>query len=129
MIAGAVSVAGEVVLLFGSLLILIAAVGVMQFRNVLSRMHALSKASTGGITIVLLGAAILVGDLNEGMSLVFAAILQAATNPVSSTLLTQAAYYAEGVPTEMDAIDDLSAALDARDAAARDDPPARDPQG
>lgn len=117
MIAGAVSVAGEAVILFGSLLILIAAVGVMQFRNVLSRMHALSKASTGGITIVLLGAAILVGDLNEGMSLVFAAILQAATNPVSSTLLTQATYYAEGVPTEMDAIDDLATALDARDAA------------
>lgn len=114
------STVGEAAILFGSVLILIAAVGVMQFRDVLSRMHALSKASIGGITIALLGAALSVGDLNQGTSLVFAAIVQAATNPVSSTMLTQATYYAEGVPNELDVFDDLAAYLDQR---AGDDPP------
>ena len=99
---------GEIALLFGSLLILVAAVGVLRFPDALSRMHALSKASTVGVSIALLGAAIARTDISDTTSLLFATVLQAATSPVASTLLTQATYYAEGIVSRVDTADELA---------------------
>lgn len=104
---------GEIGLLAGSLLILLAAIGVVRFPDALTRMHALAKASTGGVALALVGAAAAAATANEVMSLLFAAALQGATNPVVSTLLTQATYYAEGISTKIDAVDDLAAAIEA----------------
>jgi len=102
---------GELGLLGGSLLILLAAAGVVRFPDALSRMHALTKASTTGVVVSLAATALAIGGANEVMSLLFAAALQAATNPVASTLLTQATYYAEGISTPVDTVDDLAAAV------------------
>jgi multicomponent Na+:H+ antiporter subunit G len=99
---------GEIALLFGSLLILVAAVGVLRFPDALSRMHALSKASTAGVSIALLGAAIARTDISDTTSLLFATVLQAATSPVASTLLMQATYYAEGIVSRVDTADELA---------------------
>lgn len=85
---------GEVVILIGSVLILISAIGVIRFPDALTRMHALSKASTLGVSLALAGAALAMSRLDDVMSLTFAAGLQAFTNPVASTLLTRATYYA-----------------------------------
>ena len=93
---------------FGSLLILVAAVGVLRFPDALSRMHALSKASTLGVSIALLGAAIARTDISDTTSLLFATVLQAATSPVASTLLMQATYYAEGIVSRVDTADELA---------------------
>jgi multicomponent Na+:H+ antiporter subunit G len=101
---------GEIGLLAGSLLILFAAIGVVRFPDVLTRMHALAKASTSGAALALIGAAVAAATVNEVTSLLFATALQAATNPVASTLLTQAAYYAEGISTKIDTVDELAAA-------------------
>ena len=49
---------GQALMLFGALLILLAGIGVVRFRDVLARMHALSKASTLGFVLVLLGGAL-----------------------------------------------------------------------
>jgi multicomponent Na+:H+ antiporter subunit G len=105
------TVLGHVGLLTGSLLILVAAVGVLRFPDALTRMHALSKASTAGVAISLGSVAVTVGSIGEVMSLLFATALQAATNPVASTLLTQATYYAEGIATRVDESDELAEAL------------------
>ena len=43
---------GEVLALAGATLTLLAAVGVLRFRGVLARMHALTKASTLGVVLV-----------------------------------------------------------------------------
>jgi multicomponent Na+:H+ antiporter subunit G len=99
---------GEIALLGGALLILLAAVGVVRFPDALTRMHALSKASTLGVSIALLGAAVARTDINDITSLLFATVLQAATNPVSSTLLMQATYYAEGIANRVDTVDELA---------------------
>jgi multicomponent Na+:H+ antiporter subunit G len=101
-------VVGEVALLGGALLILLAAVGVLRFGDALTRMHALSKASTLGVSMALLGAAVARTDVNDITSLMFATVLQAATNPVSSTLLMQASYYAEGIANRVDTVDELA---------------------
>lgn len=99
---------GEFGLLVGSLLILVAAFGVLRFPDALTRMHALTKASTTGVSLALIGTAVAAAGVNEVMSLLFATALQAATNPVASTLLTQAAYYAEGIATRVDTVDELA---------------------
>lgn len=102
---------GEIGLLVGSLLVLLAAIGVLRFPSPLTRMHALSKASTAGVSLALLGAAITRSSINDVMSLLFAMLLQAATNPVSSTLLTQATYYAEGISNQVGTVDELAEAI------------------
>ena len=48
---------GEVLALAGALLTLLAAIGVVRFRDVLERMHAVTKASTVGLLFVLVGTA------------------------------------------------------------------------
>lgn len=98
----------DVVMLGGALLILVAAVGVLRFDDAVERMHALSKASTLGVSLSMLGAAVAMPALGDSTSLVFATVLQAITNPVASTLLTQATYYAQGITTHIDADDDLA---------------------
>ncbi len=104
---------GEIALFGGAMLILLAAVGVVRFPDALTRMHALSKASTLGVSIALIGAAVARTDINDITSLLFATVLQAATNPVSSTLLMQATYYAEGIANRVDTVDELAEAVGA----------------
>lgn len=111
---------GQVALLAGSLLILLSSIGVLRFPDALTRMHALSKASTAGVSLALLGVAFTLSELNDVMSLLFATALQAATNPVASTLLTRAAYYAEGIPNRLDTVDELAEAVES-DGVATDD--------
>jgi multicomponent Na+:H+ antiporter subunit G len=98
---------GQAGLLAGSALILVAAVGVVRFPDALTRMHALAKASTAGVSLALVSTAVAATAVNDLMSLLFAAALQAATNPVASTLLTQSAYYA-GAGRPVDAVDELA---------------------
>ena len=50
---------GELLILAGSLLTLVAAVGMFRFQDVFSRMHALAKASTAAVVLVLVGLATL----------------------------------------------------------------------
>jgi multicomponent Na+:H+ antiporter subunit G len=102
---------GEVALLAGALLILVAAIGVVRFPDALTRMHALSKASTLGVSIALLGAALALSHIGDITSLLFATVLQAATNPVAATLLMQATYYAEGIANRVDTVDELAEAV------------------
>ena len=97
---------GELVTLLGSLLILLAAIGVIQFRDVLARMHALAKASTLGILLVLFGAAISLHDANDITSLLLAAVLQILASPPASNMLSRATYLAEDIPSRVDVIDE-----------------------
>ena len=92
------------------MLILVAAIGVVVFPDALTRMHALTMASTAGVAVSLIAVAIAMGTVGEVTSLLFATALQAATNPVASTLLAQATYYAEGVATRVDSVDQLAEA-------------------
>jgi multicomponent Na+:H+ antiporter subunit G len=115
---------GEVVMLVGALLILVAAIGVVRFDDVLARMHALTKGSVAGIVLLLAGAAISLNDANDITSLVLAAVLQALASPPASNLLSRAVYLAEDFPHRLDVIDDGIVGLDDvidDEAAARDD--------
>ena len=95
-------------MLAGSLLTLLAGVGVLRFRDVLARMHAVTKASTLGVLLVLIGAAIELSHPNDVTSLLLAAALQLLTSPVAANLLSRATYLADGIPHGIDAVDELA---------------------
>ncbi len=97
---------GELLVLLGSTLILLAAVGVVRFGDPLARMHALSKASTLGVLLVLAGAAIKLADVNDITSVVLAGILHLLTSPPASNMVSRATYLAGGMPLRHDTIDE-----------------------
>jgi multicomponent Na+:H+ antiporter subunit G len=100
----------EVLVLIGAVLTLLAGVGVVRFDDVYARLHALTKATTLGFLLVLLGAAIALHDPNDITSLVLAAALQLLTSPVGTGLLARAAYRAEGLRHRVDTVDQLTEA-------------------
>jgi monovalent cation/proton antiporter MnhG/PhaG subunit len=68
----------------------------VRFDDVYQRMHALTKASTGGSLLLLLGAAISLSHPNDVTSLVRAAVLQVITSPVAANMVSRATYQTEG---------------------------------
>lgn len=99
---------GELLVLIGAALTLLAAVGALRFTDVFARMHALAKASTLGLLLVLLGAAITLDHPNDITSLVLAAGLHLVTSPVGANMISRATYFAEGIPHGIATIDELS---------------------
>ena len=100
---------GEAVALVGAVLILISAIGVVRFADVLSRMHTLTKASTVGVLLVAIGAAFVLPTTNDITSALAAAILQLLTLPIGAALIARATYMARGIPHRVDAVDELAA--------------------
>jgi multicomponent Na+:H+ antiporter subunit G len=99
-------VIGQSITLIGALLLLLAAIGVMRFDDVLARMHALAKGSTLGVVLLLLGAAISLHDANDVTSLLLAAVLQVLASPPASNLLSRATYLAASIPNRLDVLDE-----------------------
>jgi multicomponent Na+:H+ antiporter subunit G len=95
---------GELLALIGAALILLSAIGVVRFSDVLARLHALAKASTLGVLLILAGVAVNLHDLNDVTSVVLAAVLHLLASPPASNMVSRAAYLTEGLPA--DAIDE-----------------------
>ena len=105
---------GEVITLLGAVLILLSAVGVVRFPDVLSRMQALTKASTIGVLLVAVGAAFVLPTANDVTSALAAALLQLLTLPIGASLIARATYLARGIPNRVDAVDEFADARRAR---------------
>lgn len=105
---------GEAITVLGAVLILLSAVGVVRFPDVLSRMQALTKASTVGVLLVAVGAAFVLPTANDITSALAAALLQLLTLPIGASLLARATYLARGIPTELDAVDEFAEARRSR---------------
>jgi multicomponent Na+:H+ antiporter subunit G len=89
---------GEFLALLGATLVLFSAIGVVRFADALARLHALAKASTLGVLLILTGAAVNLGDLNDITSVVLAGVLHLLASPPASNMVSRAAYLAEGLP-------------------------------
>jgi multicomponent Na+:H+ antiporter subunit G len=103
---------GEALVLLGAIFTLLAAIGMVRFNDVFARMHSLSKASTLGVLLALTGAAISLTNPNDITSLALAAVLQLVTSPVGANMISRATYLAEGIPLEIDAVDERADADD-----------------
>ena len=99
---------GEVLVFAGALLTLLAGIGVVRFGDVLARMHALTKASTLGVLLAIIGAAITLTHPNDVTSLLLAGALQLLTSPVAANMLGRATYLASGIDNQLDVIDEPS---------------------
>lgn len=89
---------GETLALLGAVLVLLSAIGVVRFSDVLARLHALAKASTLGILLLLGGAAVNLRDLNDLTSVVLAGVLHLLASPPASNMISRAVYLAGGLP-------------------------------
>ncbi len=98
----------ELLVLVGAGFTFVAALGTLRFADVFSRMHALTKASTLGLLLVVAGAIVRLDHPNDRTSLVLAALLHVLTTPVGGNLLSRATYFAEGIPHGIDTVDELA---------------------
>lgn len=87
---------GEALVLLGAVLAAIAALGAVRLRTTLERMHALTKAATGGIVLALIGAALALRTANAVTTLMLALALQLFTFPVGANLIAHAVYRRSG---------------------------------
>jgi multicomponent Na+:H+ antiporter subunit G len=104
-------VIGELLALAGAMLVLLSAIGVVRFSDVLARLHALGKASTLGILLILSGAAVNLRDLNDITSVVLASMLHLLASPPASNMVSRAAYLSAGLRGAL--IDERATARDA----------------
>jgi multicomponent Na+:H+ antiporter subunit G len=105
-------VIGEILILIGAALTLLSAIGVVRFPDALTRMHALTKASTVGFGFVAIGACLNLTNANDYTSVLLAAALQILTLPVAATLIAHSTYWARRIPIHLDAGDELQEAVD-----------------
>ncbi|KGN41450.1 monovalent cation/H(+) antiporter subunit G [Knoellia aerolata] len=110
-------------LILGSLLALIAGIGLVRFPDVLTRMHAATKPQTLGVLLILLGLALRVEDRSVLAVIALAAVFQLVTAPVSAHMLGRAALRAGHIDRARLSRDDLLE----HDAETRSDPAADGP--
>jgi multicomponent Na+:H+ antiporter subunit G len=91
-------VIGELLALVGAVLVMVSAIGVVRFSDVLARLHALAKASTFGVLLLLLGAGVNLRNVNDITSVVLAGVLHLLASPPASAMISRAAYLASGLP-------------------------------
>lgn len=76
----------------GALFILIAAIGVLRFSDLLMRMHASSKASTLGVILILVAVAVHTWQIAVTARIVLICAFLLATAPVAAHAIARAAY-------------------------------------
>ncbi|MFT3898946.1 MAG: monovalent cation/H(+) antiporter subunit G [Gordonia sp. (in: high G+C Gram-positive bacteria)] len=109
----AVEIISTALVLTGSLLALTASIGLIRFRDTLSRMHAATKPQTFGLLLVLTGAGLRLGANSDTGMLVLAGLFALITAPVVAQRIGQLAYREQRAdsgltrtPTEVAAPDD-----------------------
>lgn len=107
---------GYTLALLGVAFVLLAAVGILRFPDVLTRTSASTKAAGLGVALVLAGAAFLFGTTEAAVKLTLAVALQFATAPVSGHVIGRAAYRSGAPLWEGTHTDELRAYYAARDA-------------
>lgn len=85
-------VIGAVLLLGGSALTLVAAVGMYRYRDLMTRQHVATKPQVLSLILFLMGAACLVRDPAMTWTMVLVCLLQLITSPILAHLLSRAAY-------------------------------------
>lgn len=103
----AAEVAASALLLAGTALALLAAVGLVRFEGVYARMHAATKPATLGLALVVGGAAIAIGEWPAAVKLLLALALELVTAPVGAHLLGRAVHRAGADPSMVGQLDEL----------------------
>jgi multicomponent Na+:H+ antiporter subunit G len=98
-------------LFVGALLALIAAIGILRFPDVLTRMHSATKPQVLGLLLVLLGLGFRLRDVRSIGLLALVALFQLVTSPIASHMVGRASFRAGQVRRELLVVDELSEVL------------------
>lgn len=99
---------GGVFLVLGSLLILLAAVGVIRFDDIYARMHAGAKAPALGVIAIGIGIALTIRTTAAIVAVVLVIVLQLIAGPVGAHMLGRSVY--RQLQPELDGPDELAEA-------------------
>lgn len=89
---------GLVLLSLGALLCLAAAVGLLRFPDLLTRMHAATKPQVLGVLLVLVGVGLRVRDGSDIGMLVLIGVFQMLTIPIGAHMVGRAGFRTGQVP-------------------------------
>lgn len=101
-------VASAVCLSVGALLALIAAIGVLRFPDVLTRMHSATKPQVLGLLLVLVGVGLRLRDPAAVGMLALVGLSQLVTSPIASHMVGRASFRAGQVRRDLLVVDELS---------------------
>lgn len=104
---------GAVLLLLGSLFCLAAAVGIVRFPDVLTRLHAATKPQVFGLVLILTGVALVLRTWHVALLAAFTVGLQILTAPVSGHMLARTAYRTDQWDDQHAVMDELGEDLEA----------------
>ena len=110
----------------GALLTLIAAVGILRFPDVLTRMHSATKPQVLGLLLILAGLGLRLRDPGSIGLLALVAMFQMVTTPVASHMVGRASFRAGQVRHDLLVVDELTSGLDDHSTADR---PTHRPEG
>ena len=95
-------------LVLGSALSLVAAIGMVRFPDLLTRMHSATKPQVLGLFLVLLGVALSLRDRTAMGLLALVAVFQLATSPIASHMVARASFRAGQLREDLLIVDELS---------------------
>lgn len=110
---------GALFVLLGSLLCFGAAISLIRFPDVLSKLHAITKPQVLGMLCVALGVAFSVRTFWAVCLVILVIAFQLLTAPVSATMVSRAAYRSGLTPTRTLQQDDLAEDLEERKRSAK----------
>ncbi len=102
----------------GSLLVMVAAVGVARFPDLLSRMHAATKPQVLGIILMMHGLTLSLGSWEVEAKIIPVIVFQLATAPVAAHMVGRAGYRTSKVRSDLLVVDELTEDLAAAQAQA-----------
>ena len=100
-------VLSAVLMLTGVALAVVAALGLVRFPDVFSRMHAATKPSTLGLLLITIGAAVRMEEGSDAVKLLLVAAFQFVTAPVAAHMIGRAAYRSGAGEQEQLVVDEL----------------------
>lgn len=87
-----------ILLVVGFFFILSGAIGIIRLPDFYTRLHAMGKCDTLGVSLMVLGTAILVGLSLNGVKVLLVIVFVSLANPTATHALGRAAYRAGLVP-------------------------------
>lgn len=104
-----------VLIIVGTLLMLISAIGIIRFPDFYTRMSAITKAATLGLFLLLIGIAIFFNIFGLSVKSFIIITLILLTNPVGAHAIARAAYKSGTELWENNVVDELKEMIDRKD--------------
>lgn len=98
-------------LVVGALLTLIAAIGILRFADVLTRMHSATKPQVLGLLLIMVGLGLRLRDPGTIGLLALVALFQLVTTPIASHMVGRASFRAGQVRQDQLVVDELTHVL------------------